>query len=113
MSDPTLVPPPQADSSARPGLTFERFLGGRPATVALRLLMLSLVVGVILSVIGLDPFNIVHSLVNFVRWIAYRIEDILHLGWDTIEWLVRYVLLGGAVVVPIWLIARFLKTSGR
>lgn len=117
MSDPTPTPPvpaPAPPGGARPqGMTIERFLGGPPLWVAARLLMLSLVVGVILSVLGLDPFNIFQSLADFVRWIAYRLEDILHLGWDTIEWLIRYMLLGAAVVIPIWLIVRFAKTGGR
>ncbi|ALK10841.1 DUF6460 domain-containing protein [Blastochloris viridis] len=106
--DPASPPPDWREPSA-----VDRFFGGPPVWVALRLLMLSLVVGVILSVIGLDPFNIIQSLVDFVRWIIHRIENVFHLGFDTVEWIVRYVLLGAAVVVPIWLIVRFAKMNER
>ena len=35
-----------------------RFLGGSPLSVAFRLVLLSVLVGVVLSVIGFDPWNI-------------------------------------------------------
>lgn len=110
--DPAPLPPYGRDPRGEPS-PLDRFFGGPPVWVALRLLMLSLVVGVILSVIGLDPFNILQSLVDFVRWIAHRFEDIFHLGFDAVERVIRYILLGAAVVVPIWLIVRFTKMSER
>ena len=36
-----------------------RFLGGSPLTVAFRLILLSILVGVVLAAIGFDPWNIV------------------------------------------------------
>ena len=41
------------------GLT--RFLGGSPLAVAVRLILMSLLVGVVLAAIGFDPWNIIHS----------------------------------------------------
>ena len=38
-----------------------RFLGGSPLSVVARLAMLSIIVGVILSAIGLDPLDIVRN----------------------------------------------------
>ena len=84
-----------------------RFLGGSPLAVLGKLILLSILVGVLLSVFGLDPWNIVYS----VRRLFYLIWD---LGFDTIEWVWRYFLLGAVIVVPIWLVARLVKTpSGR
>ena len=87
--------------------TFTRFLGGSPLAVLGRLILLSILVGVLLSVFGLDPWNIVYS----VRRLA---EAIWEMGFDAIDWVWRYFLLGTVIVVPIWLIARLIKApSGR
>ena len=83
---------------------FYRFLGGSPLTVAFRLVLLSILVGVVLAAIGFDPWNIVHS----IRLLLQRIWD---LGFDAINWVWRYFLLGAVVVVPIWLITRLASTS--
>ena len=46
--------------AAHDGLS--RFLGGTPAAVALRLILLSILVGVVLAAIGFDPYNIILSI---------------------------------------------------
>jgi hypothetical protein len=79
-----------------------RFFGGSPLAVIFRLILLSILVGVILEVLGLDPWNIIESLRAVVR----RIWD---MGFDAVRWLWRYLLLGAAVVVPIWLIIRIVR----
>jgi len=76
-----------------------RFLGGTPLTVAFRLVLLSILVGVVLAAIGFDPWNIVNS----IRLLFQRIWD---LGFDAINGLWRYFLLGAVIVVPIWLLSR-------
>ena len=79
-----------------------RFFGGSPVSVVVRLVLLSILVGVILSVIGLDPFDIWRSLERLVR-------SVWNMGWDAINWLLRYFLLGAVIVVPIWLLVRISK----
>ena len=64
-----------------------------------------ILVGVILSALGLDPWNIWRSLQNLVR-------AIWDMGFDAIWWLWRYFLLGAVIVIPIWLIVRLAK-GGR
>jgi hypothetical protein len=76
-----------------------RFLGGSPLAVAFRLILLSILVGVVLAAIGFDPWNIVRS----IRLLFERLWD---LGFDTINWLWRYFLLGAVIVIPVWLISR-------
>jgi hypothetical protein len=76
-----------------------RFFGGPPLSVAFRLILLSVLIGVVLSAFGLDPLNIIES----VRTLFVRIWD---MGFDAIAWLWRYFLLGAVIVVPIWLIVR-------
>jgi hypothetical protein len=82
-----------------PDSSLTRFLGGSPAGVAVRLVVLSVVVGVILNLLGLDPFNIVHSIRRLVWWVY-------DLGWDAIERVWGWFVLGAILVIPIWLIAR-------
>jgi len=76
-----------------------RFLGGPPLSVLLRLVLLSILVGFILSAVGLDPLDILHS----IETLILRIKD---MGFDAVRWAWRYFLLGAALVVPIWLIIR-------
>jgi hypothetical protein len=80
-----------------------RFLGGSPLTVAFRLILLSILVGVVLAAIGFDPWNIVESIRRLFRWLY-------NLGFDAINGLWRYFLLGAVIVIPIWLISRMFGT---
>jgi hypothetical protein len=83
---------------------FYRFLGGSPLTVAFRLILLSILVGVVLAAIGFDPWNIINS----IRLLFQRIWD---LGFDAVNWLWRYFLLGAVIVIPIWLLSRMFGTG--
>jgi hypothetical protein len=99
MSLPTETP------KARSSLN--RFLGGPPLSVIFRLVLLSILVGVILKVLGLDPFNILRSIEDLIR-------VVWEMGFDAVVWLWRYFLLGAAIVVPIWLIVRLMRApTGR
>lgn len=84
-----------------------RFLGGSPLAVLGRLILVSVLVGVILSTLGLDPFNIVRSIERLVR-------HIWDMGFDAVRWLWRYFLLGAVIVIPIWIVVRlFNAPRGR
>ena len=80
----------------------QRFLGGPPLSVLGRLIMLSILVGVILAAIGLDPWNIVES-------VRALIVHVWRMGFDVVRWLWRYFLLGAVIVVPIWFLVRLTK----
>ncbi len=84
---------------------FARWIGGSPLWVLVRLLLLSLVVGVILSALGLDPLNILASLESLVR-------HLFSFGFDTVERVWRYIVLGAVIVIPLWLITR-IASRGR
>jgi len=79
-----------------------RFFGGPPLAVMGRLVLLSILVGVILAAIGLDPWNIVES-------VRQLIVHIWRMGFDVVRWLWRYFLLGAVIVVPIWFLVRLAK----
>ena len=84
-----------------------RFLGGSPLSVAFRLILLSVLVGVVLKVVGFDPRNILYS----IRMLFQGLWD---LGFDAVNWLWRYFLLGAVVVIPVWLLSRiFGSPRGR
>src|SRR5262252_6204384 len=84
-----------------------RFFGGPPLSVIFRLILLSILIGVILQVLGLDPLNIIDSLRRLLL-------DVWDMGFDAIRRLWRYLVLGAAIVVPVWLIIRLSRvTRGR
>ena len=84
----------------------ERFFGGNPALVLIRLAILSLIVGVVLAALGFSPFEIIDS-------IKRLIERIYDMGFAAIEKAFRYFLLGAVIVFPVWFVVRLLKSLGR
>jgi hypothetical protein len=80
-----------------------RFIGGSPLGVLFRLVLMSILVGVVLAAIGLDPWNILTS----IRLLFQRLWD---LGFDAISGVWRYFLLGAVIVIPIWLLTRLFGT---
>ncbi len=83
-----------------------RFFGGSPTGVVLRLAAISFVVGIVLSALGVSPYDIVNGLSD----LAFRIYT---LGFSSVEWIVRYFLLGAVIVFPIWLVSRLLRVGRR
>jgi len=79
-----------------------RFFGGPPLAVIGRLILLSILVGVILAAIGHDPMDIIES-------VRHLIAHIWNMGFDAVRWLWRYFLLGAVIVLPIWVIVRLAK----
>lgn len=73
--------------------------GGSPLAVVIRLALISIVVGVVLSTLGF-------TLRNFFDRINELLRAIYDLGFGAIDWLLQYLLLGAIIVVPIWAIAR-------
>jgi Family of unknown function (DUF6460) len=79
-----------------------RMFGGPPLSVLFRLILLSVLVGFILTQFDLDPWNIVESIRRLFR-------SIWDMGFDAVVWLWRYFLLGAVLVIPIWLIVRLAR----
>jgi hypothetical protein len=84
----------------------ERFFGGNPALILVRLVILSVIVGVVLAALGFSPFEIIDS----IRRLVERIYD---MGFAAVEKAFRYFLLGAVIVFPVWLVMRVLKMVGR
>ncbi len=83
-----------------------RFFGGSPGRVLVQLAVMSFVLGVILSALGLSPFDIVESLQRLV-------QRVWNMGFDAITWGFRYFLLGAVIVVPVWLVMRLFRFGRR
>ncbi len=79
-----------------------RIIGGSPLAVAGRLVLVSILVGVILSALGLDPFHILQSIERLVR-------TLWNMGWDIVRYVWRYFLLGAVIVIPIWIVVRMVN----
>ncbi|QIB34460.1 DUF6460 domain-containing protein [Ancylobacter pratisalsi] len=82
-----------------------RWMGGSPFWVLVRLLVLCVVVGVILSALGLDPMNILSSLERLIR-------HLFNFSFEAVDKLWRYFVLGAVIVIPLWLITR-IASRGR
>ena len=82
-----------------------RLFGGNPIGVIVRLVVLSIIVGIVMSALNIRPENILYH----VRLLIQRISE---LGFGVFEGALGYFLLGAAVVVPVWLIARLLGALG-
>ncbi len=82
----------------------ETFWGGSPLAVLLRLALISLIVGVALSALGIN-------LRNFFERINALLRNLYDLGFGAIDWALQYLLVGAIIVVPIWLITRLLAVS--
>ncbi|HXW21099.1 MAG TPA: DUF6460 domain-containing protein [Roseiarcus sp.] len=81
--------------------TLERFLGGSPVSVAVRLIFVSFIVGVLLVMFGVEPGDLIES----VRRLVHRaIDD----GLADVRQFGRTILTGAIVVVPIWLVMRLI-----
>ena len=56
----------------------ERFFGGRPILIVLKLVIASLVIGVVLSFFGFNPNNLYHAIIRLGDWIS-------SLGFDAVK----------------------------
>lgn len=79
-----------------------RFLGDTPARVLIKLIIVSLVVGVVMSAFNWSPMDILYGIENFFR-------RIWNLGFGAIERFAGYFLLGAVVVIPCFILLRLLS----
>lgn len=79
------------------GLT--RFLGDSPVRVLLKLIVVSFLVGIVMSAFGWTPFDVLYQIRDFF-------VDLWHMGFRAVDRFLGYFLLGAAIVVPVFLILR-------
>lgn len=93
MTDPTDTPLPPRRSA------LERVLGDRPGSLAIKLVLTSLVVGFLMSVFGFNAADVVNTAVDFFH-------ETFRDGAGVLRNVIGYVLAGAALVVPIWIVFR-------
>ncbi|MDY8107610.1 DUF6460 domain-containing protein [Fulvimarina sp. 2208YS6-2-32] len=84
----------------------ERFLGGSPLGVGVRLILMSIVVGLLLSWFDISPRRV-------IDWGISAFNRIVEVAFGSVENVVTYFLLGAVIVVPIFIVMRILKMGGR
>ena len=79
-----------------------QFFGDSVAGTLIRLMLLSVVVGIVFSVLGITPFNLIDRIEHVVR-------NVMNMGFDAFNWAFRYFLLGAVIVFPIWFVVRLIS----
>jgi hypothetical protein len=79
----------------------ERIFGGSPLGVLVRLIVLSVILGIVLSALGWSPLDFVARLQSIV-------VGVWNMGFDAFGSVGRWFVAGAVIVFPIWLIVRLL-----
>ncbi len=89
----------------QPPPRLHQFLGGTPLAVFLRLVVVSLIVGVLLMWLNLRPVDVFRGLQRFA-------DHVWSLGFDAVRDFADYIVAGAVIVVPVWLVLRLLNLRG-
>jgi hypothetical protein len=81
-----------------------QFFGDSVAGTLIRLVLLSVVVGVVFSALGITPANLIERLEHLIR-------NVMNMGVDALNWAFKYFLLGAVIVFPIWFLVRLFRKS--
>lgn len=79
-----------------------RFLGDTPGRVLVKLVVVSFIVGLVMSAFGWSPMDVIYGIRDFFL-------RIWNMGFAALDTFVGYFLLGAAVVVPAFIILRLLS----
>jgi hypothetical protein len=79
-----------------------RFLGDTPVRTIVKLLVVCIVVGFVMSALGIYPLDI-------FRWVRHSLLEFWHSGFAALGKAGDYLLLGAAVVIPLFIIVRILN----
>ncbi|WEZ85023.1 DUF6460 domain-containing protein [Rhizobium sp. 32-5/1] len=79
-----------------------RFLGDTPGRLIIKLLVVSIIVGFVMSAFGWSPYDIIYTIRNFVL-------DLWHSGFAALGRVGDYLLIGAVVVIPAFIILRIIS----
>ncbi len=79
-----------------------RFLGDSPLRVAIKLIVVSFLVGIVMATFGWTPWDVYYGVEDFFVGIWETGFDALYRFWG-------YLLLGAAVVIPIFIVLRLVS----
>lgn len=83
------------------GAALQRFFGGSTLAVLFKLLFLSLVIGAIMAGFGFTPTTLPARVLAGAK-------SLFNLGFGAFRNAGAYILTGAMIVVPVWLIMRFM-----
>ena len=76
-----------------------RFLGDSPIRVLLKLIVVSFLVGLVMSAFGWSPMDVLYGIREFFL-------DIWNMGFRALDRFLGYFLLGAAIVIPAFILLR-------
>jgi hypothetical protein len=79
-----------------------KFLGDSPLRVAIKLLVISFLVGVVMSTFGWSPYDV-------VGWVRDTVMRAWNMGFATVDRFLEFMLLGAAIVIPAFIVLRLLS----
>jgi Family of unknown function (DUF6460) len=79
-----------------------RFLGDTPARIIVKLVLISLVVGVVMSAFHWTPYDILWGIRDFFL-------RLWNMGFSAVARFADYLILGAAVVIPAFILLRILS----
>jgi hypothetical protein len=80
----------------------DKFLGDSPLRVVIKLLVISFLVGVVMSTFGWSPYNV-------IGWARDTVMRAWNMGFATVDRFVEFLLLGAAIVIPAFIVLRLLS----
>ncbi len=92
--------PSRSAARTRGGAT--RLLGDSPLRVAIKLIVVSVLVGMVMNFFGWNPRDILWAIEDAVR-------DVWNMGFRAFDNFVGYFLLGAAIVVPAFIVIRLMS----
>lgn len=84
------------------GNALVRFLGDTPARVALKLIVVSFLVGLVMAALDWTPWDVLFAIREFFH-------SLWAMGFEAIERFFGYFLLGAVIVVPAFFILRLIS----
>ncbi|MGI9405340.1 MAG: DUF6460 domain-containing protein [Hyphomicrobiaceae bacterium] len=81
----------------------EQFFGGSPVAVLFKLVVFSVILGFVLQQFGILPEDLIRSFLDLIRWVYEQ-------GFEAIDWIFQYFLIGAVIVFPVWFLARLFRT---
>ncbi|HEV7415882.1 DUF6460 domain-containing protein [Tianweitania sediminis] len=82
--------------------TLTRFLGDSPLRILIKLVVVSFLVGILMAAFDWTPMDIIGQITD----VFYAIWN---MGFFAVDRFVGYLLLGAAIVVPVFLLLRLLN----
>ncbi|EJF90319.1 DUF6460 domain-containing protein [Bartonella tamiae] len=82
--------------------TINALLGDTPGRVAVKLIIISLFVGIVMTLLGWTPMDVVWKIVHFFK-------SLWSMGFSSFSKLFDVIIVGAAIVVPAFIIIRLLS----